>query len=198
MVVRGACAAPLSPVFPDVVGELDRGRERVAACRLGARRSVRPSSPYRCHRATGRIAELRPAPFRIRTDKPFNETGLRTAGISRQQAQIVSFNGGLMLEDCGSRHGTFVNGEKIVRHELRANDKIDFGIADSYQSRSTSAREPRSRSWLERVEAAGARRSRAPANSTTLAVLLDVARAPGAPGFRSRTSSPPWSMRRFR
>ena len=42
-------------------------------------------------------------------------------------------NGGLVLEDCASRHGTFVNGEKVLRHELKPNDKIDFGVAGSYQ-----------------------------------------------------------------
>src|SRR5580700_684122 len=81
---------------------------------------------------TRKEMEVAVLPFRIGRQAD-NELTLRDSRISRQQAQIVSFNGGLMLEDCGSRHGTFVNGEKIVRHELRANDKIDFRIADSYQ-----------------------------------------------------------------
>jgi len=49
-----------------------------------------------------------PLPFRIGR-QPENELMLRDSRISRQQAQIVSSNGTLILEDAGSRHGTFVN-----------------------------------------------------------------------------------------
>lgn len=80
---------------------------------------------------TRRELELTPLPFRMGRQID-NELMLRDSRISRQQAQIVSANGALMLEDCGSRHGTFVNGEKVLRRELKPNDKIDFGIADSY------------------------------------------------------------------
>jgi phosphoserine phosphatase RsbU/P len=70
-------------------------------------------------------------PFRIGRQAG-NELTLRDSRISRQQAQIVTDGAALVLEDMGSRHGTFINGEKIVRRELRAMDKIDFGIGDSY------------------------------------------------------------------
>lgn len=70
-------------------------------------------------------------PFRIGRQAG-NELTLRDSRISRQQAQIVSDGAALVLEDMGSRHGTYVNGEKIVRRELHAMDKIDFGIGDSY------------------------------------------------------------------
>ena len=33
----------------------------------------------------------------------------------------------------GSRHGTFVNGEKTLKHELQPKDRVDFGMADSYK-----------------------------------------------------------------
>ncbi len=123
-----------------------------------------------------RELEIATLPFRIGRQAD-NELTLRDSRISRQQAQIVSFNGGLMLEDCGSRHGTFVNGEKIVRHELRANDKIDFGIADSYQliyigEGATIAE------LVERVEAPAPTQSGA-RELHHLGVLLDVARALG-------------------
>jgi serine phosphatase RsbU (regulator of sigma subunit)/pSer/pThr/pTyr-binding forkhead associated (FHA) protein len=71
-------------------------------------------------------------PFRIGRQAG-NELTLRDSRISRQQAQIVSDGAALLLEDMGSRHGTFINGEKIVRRELHAMDKIDFGIGDSYR-----------------------------------------------------------------
>jgi phosphoserine phosphatase RsbU/P len=81
---------------------------------------------------TRREMEISTFPFRIGRQAE-NELMLRDSRISRQQAQIVAGNGALVLEDSGSRHGTFVNGEKILRRELRPNDKIEFGVADSYR-----------------------------------------------------------------
>ncbi len=71
-------------------------------------------------------------PFRIGRQAG-NELTLRDSRISRQQAQIVTVNGTFFLEDMGSRHGTFVNGQKILRHELIPKDNIDFGMTDSYR-----------------------------------------------------------------
>jgi len=71
-------------------------------------------------------------PFRIGRQAG-NELTLRDSRVSRQQARIVPSNGALLLEDMGSSHGTFVNGEKVARHELKPSDRIDFGVADSYQ-----------------------------------------------------------------
>jgi serine phosphatase RsbU (regulator of sigma subunit) len=42
-------------------------------------------------------------------------------------------NGHYILEDCGSRHGTFVNGLRVTRHPLAASDRIECGATDSYQ-----------------------------------------------------------------
>jgi sigma-B regulation protein RsbU (phosphoserine phosphatase) len=72
------------------------------------------------------------SPFRIGRQAG-TELTLRDSRISRQQAQILSINGGWVLEDLGSRHGTYVNGEKVLRHELQPKDRIDFGMADSYK-----------------------------------------------------------------
>ena len=71
-------------------------------------------------------------PFRIGRQAG-NELTLRDSRVSRQQAQITQVNGTMVLEDMGSSHGTFVNGEKILRHELKASDQIDFGVPDSYR-----------------------------------------------------------------
>ena len=81
---------------------------------------------------TNREVTVTTTPFRIGRQAG-NELTLRDSRISRQQAQIVSANGTMVLEDMGSRHGTFVNGEKTLRHELQPKDKIDFGMADSYK-----------------------------------------------------------------
>ena len=100
---------------------------------------------------------------------------LRDSRISRQQAQIVSVNGALILEDCGSRHGTFVNGERILRHELQPNDKIEFGVADSYRliyiGEGATIQE-----LVDRVEAPAPTQPGA-RELHHLGVLLDVARA---------------------
>ncbi|MFZ0637298.1 MAG: SpoIIE family protein phosphatase [Candidatus Acidiferrales bacterium] len=71
-------------------------------------------------------------PFRIGRQAG-NELTLRDSRISRQQARIVAVEDAYVIEDMGSRHGTFINGEKVLRHELRAKDTVDFGITDSYR-----------------------------------------------------------------
>ena len=38
-----------------------------------------------------------------------------------------------VLEDLDSRHGTWVNGERVARHILRNSDRIDLGVPESYQ-----------------------------------------------------------------
>ena len=71
-------------------------------------------------------------PFRIGRQAG-NELTLRDSRVSRQQAQITDVNGTMVIEDMGSSHGTFVNGERILKHELKASDQIDFGVPDSYR-----------------------------------------------------------------
>jgi phosphoserine phosphatase RsbU/P len=123
-----------------------------------------------------REVPLSASPFRIGRQAG-NELTVRDSRISRQQAQIISVNGSWVLEDMGSRHGTFVNGEKVLRHELKPKDKIDFGMADSYRlvfvGEGATIEE-----LVERVEAP------APTQAGTrelhhLGVLLDVARTMG-------------------
>jgi sigma-B regulation protein RsbU (phosphoserine phosphatase) len=113
-------------------------------------------------------------PFRIGRQAG-NELTLRDSRVSRQQAQITDVSGTMVLEDMGSSHGTFVNGEKIVRHELKVSDQIDFGVPDSYRviyvGEGATIDE-----LVERIEApapaeAGARELH------HLGVLLDVARS---------------------
>jgi phosphoserine phosphatase RsbU/P len=113
-------------------------------------------------------------PFRIGRQAG-NELTLRDSRVSRQQAQITEVNGTMVLEDMGSSHGTFVNGEKVLRHELKASDQIDFGVPDSYRvvyvGEGATIDE-----LVERIEApapaeAGARELH------HLSVLLDVARS---------------------
>ena len=73
-----------------------------------------------------------PLPFRIGR-QPESELIIRDSRVSRTHARIVVENGEYAIEDCGSLHGTYVNGQRITRQALRNSDKIDFGAQDSYQ-----------------------------------------------------------------
>ena len=73
-----------------------------------------------------------PVPFLIGR-QPSSHLIVRDSRISRDHARIVFENGGYVIEDSGSRHGTYVNGKRIQRQPLANSDKIDFGAQDSYQ-----------------------------------------------------------------
>ncbi|MGH9732887.1 MAG: SpoIIE family protein phosphatase, partial [Candidatus Acidiferrales bacterium] len=128
----------------------------------GVRREVQVTQfPFRVGRQTG------------------NELVLRDSRISRQQAQIVTANGDYFLEDMGSRHGTFVNGERITDvRPLRPKDSIDFGMPDSFKLVFLGD-EATLEELIEQVE------KPAPATPGTqglyhLGVLLEVARTLGS------------------
>jgi serine phosphatase RsbU (regulator of sigma subunit) len=63
-----------------------------------------------------------------------NRLILRDSRVSRTHARVEAEQGEYVLYDCGSRHGTFVNGERVERHTLRPADRIEFGARDSYQA----------------------------------------------------------------
>jgi sigma-B regulation protein RsbU (phosphoserine phosphatase) len=50
--------------------------------------------------------------------------------VSRDHALIVSENGQFFVQDQGSKHGTFVNGERVQRKTLERNDRLEFGVRD--------------------------------------------------------------------
>src|SRR5579884_2087406 len=52
--------------------------------------------------------------------------------ISRRQARILRTAQGCVLEDMGSRHGTYVNGLKVTSCILKSGDQISLGVADAY------------------------------------------------------------------
>ena len=47
--------------------------------------------------------------------------------VSREHASIVSENGEFFVIDQGSKHGTFVNGERVDRHKLQRSDHWSSG-----------------------------------------------------------------------
>jgi phosphoserine phosphatase RsbU/P len=50
--------------------------------------------------------------------------------VSREHAHIVAENGEFWVIDQGSKHGTFVNGERVERRKLARNDRLEFGARD--------------------------------------------------------------------
>ncbi len=49
------------------------------------------------------------------------------AALSRRHCAVANEAGRLVVEDLGSRNGTFVNGERVVRRNLRPGDEIEIG-----------------------------------------------------------------------
>src|SRR6266852_5348461 len=50
--------------------------------------------------------------------------------VSRDHALITSEDGQFFVVDQGSKHGTFVNGERVQRQKLQRNDRLEFGVRD--------------------------------------------------------------------
>jgi serine phosphatase RsbU (regulator of sigma subunit) len=73
-----------------------------------------------------------PLPFHIGR-QPESHLILRDSRVSRSHARIYVDARDYVLEDSGSRHGTFVNGKRVKRQVLHNSDKIEFGGQDSYQ-----------------------------------------------------------------
>src|SRR5271169_3706828 len=48
--------------------------------------------------------------------------------VSREHAQFVRELDGTYIVDQSSRHGTFVNGERVDRRKLARNDRVEFGL----------------------------------------------------------------------
>ncbi len=51
--------------------------------------------------------------------------------VSRDHAQIMQEGQDFFLIDLGSKHGTFVNGERILKQKLERGDRLEFGARDS-------------------------------------------------------------------
>ena len=75
---------------------------------------------------------LTPLPFTMGR-QPGNALVLRDSRVSRNHAQIVLDDGDYYVEDLGSSHGTFLNGERIKRKPLQPGDAIEFGVPNSYR-----------------------------------------------------------------
>jgi serine phosphatase RsbU (regulator of sigma subunit) len=70
---------------------------------------------------------LKKVPFSIGR-KTENDLVISDPRVSRDHAEIVFESDGYYLQDKGSRHGTYVNGEPVQRQKLKKNDRLEFGL----------------------------------------------------------------------
>lgn len=120
---------------------------------------------------------LEPLPFAIGR-QPESSLILRDSRVSRTHARILEDGGRYLLEDCGSHHGTFVNGGRISRRQLENGDRIEFGVPESYQLLFSLDGEEL-KGLLEHVSAAGQPPHAAHGvggNLAKLRAILDLAR----------------------
>ena len=76
-----------------------------------------------------RIISLDHSPFSVgrKVDK---DLVIADPRVSRDHALIVMENGQFSVVDQGSKHGTFVNGERVERKPLERNDRLEFGVRE--------------------------------------------------------------------
>jgi sigma-B regulation protein RsbU (phosphoserine phosphatase) len=118
--------------------------------------------------------EIQPIPFKIGRQAD-SHLILRDSRASRNHAQIVLVDGEYAIEDLGSRHGVYVNGERVERRQLRNSDRIEFGVPDSYQLVFALDGAELKR-LMEQVPGEPVSRTGAGANLAKLRAVLEVAR----------------------
>ena len=118
---------------------------------------------------------LFPFPFRIGR-APDNNLVLRDSRISRNHAQVSHDDGNCVLEDLGSRHGVWVNGERVAGSRvLHGSERIEFGVPDGYQLHFTRSGEEIQNLLAKPL--AGETGKAGTANLEKLRAVLEVARS---------------------
>src|SRR5882762_1898903 len=115
---------------------------------------------------------LEPIPFMIGRQGD-NNLVLRDNRASRSHARIVAEGSDYFIEDLKSRHGVYVNGQRVNRHKLSNSDRIDFGFHDSYRL-VFSLEEDEIHRFMEQVSGPAATGA---GNLSKLRSLVEVARA---------------------
>src|SRR5271167_3083737 len=64
--------------------------------------------------------------------------------VSREHAQFIREPDGTFIVDQGSRHGTFLNGERVNRRKLARNDRVEFGVTGATYALFSPDRSPSS------------------------------------------------------
>jgi len=119
--------------------------------------------------------EIDPLPFLIGRHAD-NHLVLRDNRASRNHARILAEDGSYFIEDLNSRHGTWVNGERISRRMLHNADRIDFGVRESYQLTFTAGHTEIHR-ILDQISSTSRSGSMNANNLAKLRSLVEVARA---------------------
>jgi serine phosphatase RsbU (regulator of sigma subunit)/pSer/pThr/pTyr-binding forkhead associated (FHA) protein len=121
--------------------------------------------------------QLYPFPFRIGR-APDNHLVLRDTRVSRNHAQIAFADGNCVLEDLGSRHGVWVNGERVEKSRvLHALDRIEFGVPDGYVLHFTRSGDDLQRLLAKPIAAETGKTGAAATNLEKLRAVLEVARS---------------------
>lgn len=98
-----------------------------SASAIGAIQLYRPAATLLLVDGTERrTISIEKVPFTIGR-KPENDLVLNDPLVSRQHATITLEAGDYWLVDLGSKHRTFVNGQRVARHRLQPNDRLEFG-----------------------------------------------------------------------
>jgi phosphoserine phosphatase RsbU/P len=127
--------------------------------------------------SNGRRARVPLFPFPFRMGRaPDNNLILRDSRVSRNHAQIAHHQGRFVLEDLGSRHGVWVNGERIEKSfPLTGSETIEFGVPDGYQIHFTRSGEELQRLLAKPIPGELGRTGSA--NLEKLRAVLEVARS---------------------
>jgi sigma-B regulation protein RsbU (phosphoserine phosphatase) len=105
-----------------------------------------------------------------------NNLVLRDNRASRNHARIFVEGGVYYVEDLNSRHGTWVNGERVARRVLHNSDRIDFGVRESYQLTFTLGQAEITR-ILDQISSTSKSGAMNANNLAKLGSLVEVARA---------------------
>jgi sigma-B regulation protein RsbU (phosphoserine phosphatase) len=120
---------------------------------------------------------LFPFPFRMGR-APDNNLILRDSRVSRNHAQIARTDSNYVLEDLGSRHGVWVNGERVENsRRLEASDRIEFGVPDGYQIHFTRTGDEIRKLMARPVASDTGRSTGGSTNLEKLRAVLEVARS---------------------
>lgn len=118
---------------------------------------------------------IEPVPFLIGRNAE-NHLVLRDNRISRSHARILLESGNYVVENVKSRHGVWVNGERVDRHVLANADRIEFGFPDSYKL-TFSFEEHELNKILDQITPPSVTGGAPTSNMGKLRALVEVARA---------------------
>ena len=140
--------------------------------------SANPSPTLVGDRPNGRRARVPLFPFPFRMGRaPDNHLILRDSRISRNHAQIAHSDGRFILEDLGSRHGLWINGQRLTQPRiLDGSERIEFGVPDGYQIHFTRGGEELQR-LLNKPVPGDTTGRHGSANLEKLRAVLEVARS---------------------